>query len=177
MTVPPELIPGMVCPGFLCIDFAALASRGLHFLILDVDNTISGLGAVSLIPGVVEHLHAAREAGHLRGLCLVSNVMLGRHKVLRVERFARELDAHFVAADWRAPKPSPLPFRAALQRMACEPSETVVVGDQVYTDVRGGNRLGMFTVLVPPLGPDHWTTRLIGRRVRERRVLAALGLI
>jgi 4-nitrophenyl phosphatase len=45
-------------------------------------------------------------------------------------------------------KPEPYPFQMALRRLGTSPSETLVVGDQVATDVLGGSRLGMRTALV-----------------------------
>src|SRR5262249_35101888 len=124
-----------------------------------------------MLEGVVDHVKSALERGELRDLCLVSNVFVGKHKVARVERFAGLLGAHHVMPDFFHLKPHPAPFLEALQRMRATPQE-VVVGDQLFTDILGGRRLDMLTVYVRPLGPDHWTTWLTMRRVRERRLLA-----
>lgn len=146
------------------------------FLILDVDNTIARLRAPDMEPGIVDRLALLRERGVIRDVALVSNVVFGRGRRRRVQRFAEILGAHAILAGPFHLKPSPLPFREALRKMQADPSRTVVVGDQVFTDVLGGNRLGMITVLVRPLGPDHWTTRLMGRRWRERILLRRMGL-
>lgn len=47
----------------------------------------------------------------------------------------------------------------------------MVIGDQLFTDIFGGNLLGMTTVLVKPLGRDPWWNVIRGRRRRERRIL------
>lgn len=60
--------------------------------------------------------------------------------------------------------------------MEAQPAQTAIIGDQLFTDIAGGNKLGLYTILVRPLGPDHWSTRLSGRRLREARILRALGL-
>lgn len=124
-----------------------------------------------MLPGVADHIREARAGGALRDVCLVSNVSVGRRKRQRVEAFARELEAHFVLPGFFHLKPHPAPFLEAMRRMGATAAETVVVGDQLFTDVRGGNRLDMFTVYVRPIGPDHWTTGLTLRRYRERRLL------
>lgn len=174
--LPAALRPSQICASFLELDFTAQAAAGRHFLILDVDNTISLQDDPALAPGVVEHVRGARASGHLRDLCLVSNIIAGPRRRRRLATFAELLEGHFVAADWRNPKPSAVPFQEALRCMGSEPRNTLVVGDQIFTDVRGGNALGIFTVLVPPLGRDHWTSRLTMRRVRERKLLIAAGL-
>lgn len=164
-----NLKPDIIVDRFVQIDFGAV---GRPFLILDVDNTIAPIHTrEGMLAGVVEHLSAARDCGALRDLCLVSNVFVGRHKRRRVESFARTLKAHFVMPDLFHLKPHPAPFLEALRRMGATPAQTVVVGDQLFTDVRGGNRLEMLTVYVRPIGPDHWTTDLTLRRLRERRLL------
>ncbi len=165
------LQPSLCVDHFLHIDFAKV---GRPFLILDVDNTISACAThAPLIDGVAEFLDTTRASGVLRDVCLVSNVFAGRRKVDRVKRFARVLRAHYVLPNVFHLKPHAAPFREALGLMGAHPAQTVVVGDQIFTDVLGGNRLGMFTVYVRPLGPDHWTTWFTFRRLREQRVLRA----
>ena len=47
---------------------------------------------------------------------------------------------------------------------------TAVIGDQIFTDVLGGNRIGLFTVLVVPMaGKEFWWTTFV--RKIERHVL------
>lgn len=163
--------PDVIVDHFLAIDFERL---GRSYLILDVDNTIAPCGAgADMVDGVAEHLDRARASGALQDVCLVSNVFAGRAKRRRVERFAQRLRAHCVMPGIFQLKPHPAPFLEALGRMGATAMQTVVVGDQMFTDVLGGNRLQMLTVYVHPLGPDHWTTWLTMRRVRERRLLRA----
>lgn len=166
-----ELRPDFIVASFVSIDFGTIGRR---YLILDVDNTIAPIDAgTSMVAGVPEHIDAARRSGALADVCLVSNVFVGRRKAARVAAFAQALNAHYVLPSWRRLKPHASPFLEALRRMNAAPQETVVVGDQLFTDVLGGNRLGMCTVYVHPLGPDHWTTWLTMRRLRERRLLRA----
>ncbi|MBI4241918.1 MAG: HAD-IIA family hydrolase [Candidatus Rokubacteria bacterium] len=43
-------------------------------------------------------------------------------------------------------KPNPVIFKAALERLGCEPHEAAMVGDSLNTDIRGGAEAGMVTV-------------------------------
>ena len=45
-------------------------------------------------------------------------------------------------------KPSPLMFRIALERAGCERERSVMIGDQVDTDIAGASRAGIDAVLV-----------------------------
>lgn len=164
-----SLRPDLIVERFQDIDFGRL---GRPFLILDVDNTIARCDVTAdLEPGIVSHLAGARDCGALADICLVSNVFVGRRKAQRVARFAHDLGAHHVLPRVFQLKPHPAPFRLALRLMGALPSQAVVVGDQLFTDILGGKRLDLMTVYVRPLGPDHWTTRLTMRRMRERRLL------
>jgi 4-nitrophenyl phosphatase len=45
-------------------------------------------------------------------------------------------------------KPEPHLFRAALARLGTQPEDTAVVGDRLETDILGGSRVGLTTILV-----------------------------
>jgi HAD superfamily phosphatase (TIGR01668 family) len=67
-----------------------------------------------------------------------------------------------------ATKPRRKGYRLALARMGTAPEQTAFVGDQIFTDVLGGNRMGLYTILVPPLSKREFMgTRLISRRLEQ----------
>ncbi|MBQ7569101.1 YqeG family HAD IIIA-type phosphatase [bacterium] len=171
------LTPKLYLPTLADIDFAALASQGIFYYCLDLDNTLAPRTGQHPLPQQAEALYKAREAGYIRAICLVSNIICGEARRQRVARFAAELDTpYYVAASFWERKPSPKPFRLAMQMMNSQPSNTACVGDQLFTDIVGGNKLGLYSILVKPMGDDHWTTRLTRRRCREKKVLQRLGL-
>ena len=54
--------------------------------------------------------------------------------------------------------------------MACKKEEAVIVGDQIFTDVYGGNLVGIQTILVQPVSDrDEWKTKI--KRGIEKRVI------
>jgi len=60
-----------------------------------------------------------------------------------------------------------------MELLKTTPEETVVVGDQIFTDIFGGNRMGLYTVLVSPLSKREFIgTRFM--RLAERIVLRKL---
>ena len=172
-----HLCPDLYCRGLRELDFSVLARQGRVHVCLDLDNTIALRESLEPAEGVAEALREARRQGHVRSFCLVSNVIWGRRRLRRLEHFSRLLDIplYYAAMLWNR-KPSPRPFREAMRLMGSTPETTAIVGDQIFTDVAGGKRLGLFAVLVQPLGPDHWTTFWSARRLREVEILKRFGV-
>lgn len=149
------------------IDFAAQAKAGRHYYIIDIDNTITLNGASVIERDLIEFFAELKKKKFIHDICLVSNAGL-RRKSKRVEHVAKLLGAHSVAALGQKMKPSSWSFRQAMILMRSKPEETVVIGDQLFTDIWGGNRLGLYTIWVSPLGSDGMIMR--GKRVVERFV-------
>ena len=113
-------------------------------LLLDLDNTLVLWNREELLPAVRAWVEAAKARG--MRLCIVSNAFGGG----RVRRVAGELGIECVT---RVGKPFARAFRRGMQMLRTAPSDTCAIGDQVFTDMLGANRLGLATVLVAPLGP------------------------
>lgn len=163
----PLLVPDRFYTSLLDVDFHALESR--THLILDIDNTLLGTFESAVDPAVVTLFNTLREEGVITGICLVSNVGIATsRRTERVKRLASDLRAEYVFAYGWHVKPHPRPFLRAMDKMYATPEKTVVIGDQIFTDIRGGNELGMYTILVKPIGRDRWVTWY--RRWLERRL-------
>ena len=162
-------LPHWMVRHFLEIDFVKLAQLGIRYLCLDVDNTLLPQTAEKIDSAVVRRLQEIRANGLVRDLCLLSNIIWTRgERRFRLMRLARDLEIPLVyGASFWTRKPSGRPFQWALSSMGALPGETAMVGDQIFSDVVGGNRMGLFTILVRPMSGDHWTTTLVGRRWSE----------
>jgi HAD superfamily phosphatase (TIGR01668 family) len=157
------LTPSFLAGAIWEIDLDALRQSGIRGIILDLDNTLVDWNATYVRPEVRRWLDAARERG--MKLCLVSNSVRGG----RVRRMGRELEVSVVT---RACKPLPVAFRRAMQAMDTTPDSTCAIGDQVFTDMLGANRLGLTTILVTPLSrresPHTRLIRLLEAPLRRR---------
>lgn len=169
--------PDLCCRDLSQVPFDKLAERQIVNICLDVDNTLARRDSWQIEPQLLETLQGALKAGFIHKLCLLSNIGWGSRRKRRVQQMAAQLgtEYYFAARFWEH-KPRSLPFRRALHMMEAQPAQTAIIGDQLFTDIAGGNKVGLYTILVRPLGPDHWSTRLSGRRLREARILRALGL-
>ena len=54
--------------------------------------------------------------------------------------------------------------------MQLQPDEVVVIGDQLLTDVLGGNRVGLHTILVVPVAQTDGLVTRFNRKI-ERRIM------
>ncbi|MCY0877734.1 MAG: YqeG family HAD IIIA-type phosphatase [Firmicutes bacterium] len=154
------LRPRLYVQSIYDIDLDRLVDRGMRGLILDLDNTLIGWNQPDVPRELREWLNAVERRRFKT--CVVSNNLRER-----VERFSREVG---IMAIGRAGKPRRRAFRQAMQRMGTQRHNTAVIGDQVFTDILGGNRLHLYTILVRPLNDkEFWTTRLVRRL--ERAVL------
>ncbi len=126
----PELTPGF------------LQEKGIRFLMLDFDNTIVPYTTNVPTPEMEQWLRtmvASREIG----LCVVSN-----SKRNRVVKFC---DAYGIPCITHSRKPFQRGIRRCLAKFDLDPSTTAMVGDQIYTDVLGGNIAGANSILVTPI--------------------------
>ncbi|WP_027365582.1 YqeG family HAD IIIA-type phosphatase [Desulfotruncus alcoholivorax] len=159
------LYPHMYVPSILDVDPLELKKRGIKALLMDLDNTIVPRDREEFSQEVVMWLKRLREHG--LKLCVVSN-----NGTARVNKLVAPFNIPYVV---RAVKPMRQAFTKGMDILGVKHSETAVVGDQIFTDILGGNRLGLFTILVVPMsGREFWATNLINRRL-EKLVLKKIS--
>lgn len=134
-------VPAWFVDEITSITAAELERRGIRGLLMDLDNTVCENFAEEVPAGVVEWARGLRAAGIALGV--VSN---GPPE--RTGRLAAALGAPFVA---RARKPLSGRARRALDLLDLRPEQVALAGDQIFTDVWVGNRLGVTTILVRPI--------------------------
>jgi hypothetical protein len=158
------LRPDYFANSFYEIDADWLISKGLKGLMIDVDNTIMARDAHMPGPELRCWIEALREAG--MPLLVVSNNWSNRVKTI-----AEELGLELIAP---AGKPLSPAFVRALDQLDLSAEEAAIVGDQLFTDVLGGNRAGLTTIVVPPLGEvDLIHTRVL--RIFEKFIFRRLS--
>lgn len=147
--------------GVCAIDLDALREAGIKALLLDVDNTVLPLDSAECTPEIAAWLASLPDAGFVA--CFVSN---NWHEAIhsRVAPFGLPLSA-------KAMKPLPRGFRAAARALGVKPKECAVVGDQIFTDILGGNLVGATTVLVRPVSSSDLPHTLVLRRI-ERLIMS-----
>lgn len=140
-----------------------LKKKGITSLIIDVDNTVTEWRGREVEKAARDWFISIKAEGYKA--CLVSNNNSGE----RISLIARKLG---IPSIHRAGKPGRNAFVRALKLLDSTPETTAVIGDQVFTDVLGGNRMGMLTVLVDPISKKEFigtkVFRLLERIVSKR---------
>lgn len=151
------------------IDFRDLSNNGIDFYIIDVDGTLAVRKKSVLFDSFREKIAEARAKGWIKNICLVSNLCIpSKKRVERIEKIAKILRIdNFYCAYLPWIKPCKKPFEKGLAKMpGAKEENTVVIGDQIFSDIEGGNRMGLCTVLVKPIGKDSiWT---LPKRIMEK---------
>lgn len=141
-TVNFPLIPNFYFDSVFAIDLARLRARGVKLLLADLDNTLVPYGVHTPPPEIEAWRDALAQAGI--ALFILSN----SRRPGRAQRFAEALGVPY---EGHAGKPKSGGFRRAMERMGVTPKETAIVGDQIFTDIWGGNNAGVLTLLVHPI--------------------------
>ena len=138
-----------------------MRKQGIEGLLIDIDNTLVAWDADDPHVDVRNWVKKAQNMGFQ--VVLVTNNKLARLESMKTLLFI----THGYS---RAQKPSTRILKKAMRIMDLNRNQTAIIGDQIFTDVLGGNRLGLFTVLVTPVKSKEfwWTT---GVRHFEKRVL------
>lgn len=135
------LYPDLYVKSLLDIPLQELQQGGKKAFILDLDNTVTEWNSNEIGEEVARWFAQVKERQFKA--CIISN-----NGAKRVEKVAQSLGIPFIS---RAVKPRRASFRRALALLEVAPEAAVVIGDQIFTDIMGGNRAGLFTILVAPI--------------------------
>lgn len=157
------LTPDLIVRHVGDVSSAQFAEQKVRAVVTDLDNTLVEWRREHVAEEVAVWLLELKAKGIK--VCIASNT---RH-LSRLDRLAEQMGILRVPGN--AGKPGTNGLRRALHLMEVTAGETAMVGDQLFTDVLAGNRLGMYTVLVNPLTRHEFIgTRVISRNL-ERLVL------
>ncbi|MBN2908598.1 YqeG family HAD IIIA-type phosphatase [Polycladomyces sp. WAk] len=163
------IVPDLYVQSIYDIDLHLLQRRGVKAAIVDLDNTLVEADRPDATPKLVSWLDQVRGMGFR--VMIVSN-----NTRTRVSRFATPLQIPFIH---RAKKPLSSAFKKALRHLETKPEETVVIGDQLFTDVLGAKRMGLFAILVVPISEsegfftkiNRMMERIVFRWMKEKGML------
>lgn len=134
--------------------------NNIKFAVLDIDNTLVSYKTATADSGARAFLNMLSENG-------IKYAFVSNNHKKRVELFARDFDAYFLS---RALKPFAVGVKYVMKKMGAKKEETVLIGDQIFTDVYAGKRAGIKTVMVNPI--ESKETPFFGfKRYFERMVL------
>ena len=143
------------------IDFEQYYKDGYRGVIFDIDNTLVPHGAPA-----DERSIALFERLKKIGF---DSVLLSNNKEPRVAMFNEPIKTHMI---WKAGKPLPDNYRRAMELMKTDETNTLFVGDQLFTDILGAKNAGIRALLVKPMNPKE-EIQIVLKRKLEAVVLRA----
>ncbi|UOQ47366.1 YqeG family HAD IIIA-type phosphatase [Gracilibacillus caseinilyticus] len=155
-----KFLPNEHVKRVLDITPAKLREMGIKGVITDLDNTLVAWDVKDATEEVIEWFKEMKENE-------IKVTIISNNDKERVSVFSEPLEAPFV---YSARKPLVHAFKRTAKHMELKKEEIVVIGDQLLTDVLGGNFAGFHTILVVPIvETDGKITRF--NRMIERRIL------
>ena len=139
--MPFPLLPKLIAGELTDLTPEILKANHIRLLMMDFDNTIVPY-TTSVPAKAVSDWLKAMQASDI-ALCFVSNT-----KRERLGIFCREYGLDYMT---HAAKPSKKGFVRCMEKYGVAPCHAAMVGDQIFTDTLGGNRAGVFTILVPAI--------------------------
>ena len=142
------------------IDFNELYKSGKRGILFDIDNTLVGHGK-PVDKRALELFETLKGIGFKT--CLISN-----NNDERVKPFADAVGAYYVA---KAGKPGKRGYLAGVSEMGISKSEAVFIGDQIFTDVWGARRAGIYSIMVRQLEKKE-PFNIVLKRILEKPIIA-----
>lgn len=138
------------------IEFEGLYEEGYRGILFDIDNTLveHGMEANEQAVGLFERL---RRIGF--ECCLISN-----NKKQRVSSFNEKIGVHMI---FNARKPGKKGYLDAMKRMGTNKDNTILVGDQLFTDIWGAKRCSIRNILVKPINKREEIQIVIKRHLEK----------
>ena len=129
---------------FSSFDFASaefLSSIGVKGIVLDVDNTLEPYENPLPTERVLLWLDSLKAVG-------IRAAIVSNNDKERIELFNKDI---CLPAYYKAGKPFKKNVLSAMKDMGTAPDETILMGDQVFTDVWAARNAGIRAILVPPI--------------------------
>lgn len=137
----PLFKPDYYVKSFKYLDINRLKQMGIRFLLCDIDNTLVAFDEPHSNQGILFFIQAVRSQGI--EVALISNNFKSRADI-----FGCSLPVKIYPF---ACKPFPFTIRKAMRDFSKKPSETALLGDQLFTDMLGADLAGIRKILTAPI--------------------------
>lgn len=159
------VVPTIYKKDIFDIDYEQLKKDGIKCLIYDLDNTLTKIDNNVPSEETVKLIKKLKKDFKIY-------ILTNNNNTTRLNEVSKNLDD--IPYVKFALKPSVLGFRKILKKVNLKESEVCVIGDQIVTDIIGGNRIKAITILVDPLGVKDLKITSFNRFL-EKRIMSKLA--
>ncbi|NMA66120.1 MAG: YqeG family HAD IIIA-type phosphatase [Clostridiaceae bacterium] len=135
------LKPDTMVKSIYSISPEGLIKNKIFGLILDIDNTLVATHIKKPDDNLITYLKALKESG-------IKTIIVSNAKKERVEEFCKPLEIDYV---YKALKPLGRGFNLAVEKLGLPRKNIAIIGDQLFTDILGGNLNKIHTILIKPI--------------------------
>jgi uncharacterized protein len=163
MAIYQKCIPHAYHASIFEIPYKKLKEQGIKSLFFDLDNTIIAYDDEILTQKHIDLLNDLKKDFQI--------VVISNTNYKRVKKALTHLDVPYI---WYAKKPLKFGFKKAMRMVDSTKDETIVIGDQLMTDIFGGSRFGIKSILIRSVKrkSDRWITQF--NRKIEKIILKKL---
>ena len=155
-------VPDCYQENIFTVNYELLKNKGIKCLLFDLDNTILPANKKVCSNEIKELFNRLKQDFQI--------IIFSNSPKKRVSTIANELGVSYV---YLAFKPSPKKFFEVMKNYKFGENEIAIIGDQIVTEVKGGNRVGITTILTKPISKYDPLWTKIGRS-REKRIIKKL---
>ena len=151
-----KFIPTMYQESIYKINYQNLKKKNIKCLLFDLDNTCVGYHEKTPNKKLKELFKELTELGFK--VIIFSNSPKKRLKPFE------ELN---VMCHYSSKKPLRRNFDKIIKKFNYQKEEVCIIGDQLFTDILGGNKVGIYTCLVNPLSDNDFILTKIFREMEQ----------
>lgn len=155
-------VPDCYQESIFTVNYEMLKNKGIKCLLFDLDNTITPYNKKEISEETKQLFQKLNQDFIV--------ILFSNSPKKRVSLIANILGIEFV---YRAFKPSPNKFMEVFKKYKVTENQVAIIGDQMVTDIKGGNNVGIVSILVKPISKYDPIWTKIGRS-RERKIIKKL---
>ncbi len=157
-----KYIPNMYYKNIYEINYKLLKEKGIKCILFDLDNT--------LVEPHTKHSNEKLQKLFIELKKDFKVIIFSNSFITRLLPFKKELE---VDINHTSLKPLKHSFNKVLKKYKFNKEEVAIIGDQIFTDIIGGNNVGINTILVDSITvKDFFITKY--NRKREEKLLKEL---
>ena len=152
-----RFIPDMYQKNIFKINYEKLKKNGIKCLLVDLDNTISPAKEILLCEKTKRLFNKIKKDFKI--------VLFSNNFPKRISKFGKYYDVDIACVSL---KPFSYKYKYILKKYKLKKSEVAAIGDQLLTDIQGGNKMGITTILVNPMSNIDETETWFNRQIEKQ---------
>lgn len=158
-----KFVPKIYKKSVLDIDYKKLKEQGIKYLIFDLDNTLAVIDENKVSVKIRELIKKLKKDFKI--------IVLSNNFKYRIKPICDMIDVTFISFSM---KPFSKGLKKVLKMYCLEKKDACIIGDQLVTDILGGNKFGIMTILVDPLSEKDLRITKINRFI-ERKIIKKIN--